>query len=83
MKANKKLEVLELRKRMEYLDAAEAIAMRISKVSGLMSSKTGVEVGQSIFALLSCLSAAEEAYPDIFALTVELYDELNEGAGLK
>lgn len=51
------------------------------------SDATGTQIGQAIFALMSCLDAAKDSYPEVYVLTKELYQGLyqglNEGAGLK
>lgn len=73
----------DMQRRLKFLDAAEFTATRIAKVAKLTDGENGFDIGQGIFALLSCLSAAEEAYPEIFKETFELYKTWSEGAGLK
>lgn len=73
----------DLKRRMEFLDAAEVTAVNIAKAAKLNDGKNAFDIGQGIFALISCLSAAEEAYPEIVKETFELYETWSKGAGLK
>lgn len=73
----------DMQMRLKFLDAAEYTATRLAKVAKLDNDENDFDIKQGIFALLSCLSAAEEAYPEIFKETFELYETWSEGAGLK